>query len=55
MTDPDTPEALLRAAFQALLRGDTAERDRLCALAEAAIDRAERVRELRPGDPVGWQ
>jgi hypothetical protein len=28
--EPVTDEDLLRAAFQALLRGDTAERDRLC-------------------------
>ena len=30
MMDETTSQACLRAAFQAILRGDTAERDRLC-------------------------
>lgn len=32
-----TVQDCLTGAFQALLRGDTAERDRLCALAERAF------------------
>lgn len=39
----------MSAAFQALLRGDLAERDRLCALAENAISMANRVQN---GGPV---
>ncbi len=34
---PNTSEGCLRAAYQALLRGDTAERDRLCKRAEALL------------------
>lgn len=37
MTDPVGDR--MRQAFQALLRGDTAERDRLCAEAREIIDR----------------
>jgi hypothetical protein len=43
-----TPEDCLRAAWQALLRGDTAERDRLCDLAHNVINAGERVH--RTGD-----
>jgi hypothetical protein len=32
-----TVEDCLKGAFQALLRGDTADRDRLCAMAEKAM------------------
>lgn len=32
----------MRAAFQAILNGDYAERDRLCALAEQALKNEER-------------
>lgn len=32
-----TVEDCLRGAFQALLRGDTTERDKLCAMAERAF------------------
>lgn len=38
-----TSHDYLRAAFQALLRGDTAERDRLCREAESAIHRERRA------------
>jgi len=46
---------LLREAFAALLRGDTAERDRLCALAENLIKAGDRVRSGRAlvlGQPI---
>lgn len=33
-----TVEDLTRAAFQALLRGDTAARDRYCAMAKALME-----------------
>lgn len=33
----DTSEGCLRSAFQALLRGDTAERDRLCERAKILL------------------
>lgn len=33
----------VRAAFQALLRGDTAERDRLCAMAEQLMRARDRL------------
>lgn len=35
--DPATSDDCLRAAFAALVRGDTRERDRLCARAEILI------------------
>lgn len=38
MTETTTSEACLRAAFQALLHGDTAERDRLCERAKVLLD-----------------
>lgn len=37
MTDPATSSACLQAAMQALLRGDTMERDRLCRRAETLL------------------
>lgn len=37
-TNDITVEDCLKAAFAALLRGDTAERDRLCELAEFGFD-----------------
>jgi hypothetical protein len=40
-----TPEDCMRAAWQALLRGDTAERDRLCDLAGNLIRAAERIEQ----------
>jgi hypothetical protein len=38
----------MKAAWQALLRGDLAERDRLCNLAEARLrqDTIERINEI---------
>lgn len=46
-----TVESLLRDAFQALLRGDYAERDRLCGLAENLINARDRVeRSGRPSE-----
>jgi hypothetical protein len=44
-----TADDCVRAAFQALLRGDTAERDRLCALAEDLMRRRDR---LNAGGPL---
>jgi len=49
------PEELIKKAFQALLDGDLAERDRLCALAQHVLK--QRVRfleggELMPGEPI---
>ena len=41
-------EDCMRAAFQALLRGDTAERDRLCKLAENLMRAGDRVRAGGP-------
>lgn len=38
MTDTTTSQACLQAAFQALLHGNTAERDRLCERAKALLD-----------------
>jgi hypothetical protein len=48
-----TVEQYLRDAFQAILRGDKAERDRLCNLAEKQMeaDKANEAR-LRSIDPV---
>jgi|HubBroStandDraft_6_1064221.scaffolds.fasta_scaffold1386666_1 hypothetical protein len=40
-----TERELLQAAFAALLRGDTTERDRLIELAKAKIDHRVRVDE----------
>jgi hypothetical protein len=40
-----TEQELLRAAFAALLRGDTAERDRLIDMAKAKVDHRIRVDE----------
>lgn len=34
-----TVQDCMAAAFQAILRGDTAERDRLCAMAERAFQK----------------
>jgi len=51
----NTPDELIREAFAALLRGDLAERDRLCALATNAINARERVAKGEPlmlGDPI---
>lgn len=48
-----TVEDCLRGAFAALLRGDTDERDRLCAMAERAFPDSQ---ESIPGDtpvPIG--
>lgn len=50
-----TAEEALRAAFAALLRGDTAERDRLCDLAKDLHEQEERIRQLRPSDNVRKQ
>jgi hypothetical protein len=44
-----TADDCLRAAWQALLRGDAAERDRLCALAENLIKAGDR---LAAGGPL---
>lgn len=38
-----TPEDCLRKAFAALVRGDTAERDRWCDLASNVINARDRV------------
>jgi hypothetical protein len=43
-----TIEDCLRAAFAALLRGDTAERDRYCRLAENLTHARDRVRAGGP-------
>ena len=47
---------LLRQAFQAILAGDDAERDRLCKLAEEAVKREElcerKLREIRASDSL---
>lgn len=52
MTQPDknsdketvlTVQDCMAGAFQALLRGDTAERDKLCAMAERAFKTNEEV------------
>jgi len=51
----NTPNELIREAFAALLRGDLAERDRLCALAMNAINARERIAKCEPlmlGDPI---
>lgn len=47
-----TPEEYLRQAFAALLRGDTAERDRLCELALQAYAARDRLLKLDQSDPV---
>ena len=39
-----TVEDCMKAAFQALLRGDTDQRDKLCALVERKME----------GQPVAW-
>jgi hypothetical protein len=41
MTNPTTSDECLKAAFQALLRGDLAERDRMCDRGKRLIE-AER-------------
>lgn len=52
MTDPATSEACVKAAFEALLAGNGAERDRLCERAEKILqaerwaDAAQRVMEV---------
>lgn len=43
-----TSDDCVRAAWQALLRGDLAERDRLCKLGEELIRRGDRVRSGGP-------
>lgn len=45
----------LKQAFAALLRGDTAERDRLCDLARKEIDEQERIITLKPTDTLTKQ
>jgi hypothetical protein len=45
-----TLQDCLAGAFQALLRGDTAERDRLCALAERAFQSS--TQDALPADSV---
>ena len=45
MEDFESDEALMRAAFKALLRGDTDERDRIC-------DRLKRRQEAREAESV---
>jgi hypothetical protein len=40
-----TAQDCLRAAWQALLRGDTAERDRLCGLANNVLNASERIQK----------
>jgi hypothetical protein len=50
-----TVEDCMRRAFQALLRGDTAERDRMCALAKNlmnAVDRLAAGGPLIEGDAI---
>jgi hypothetical protein len=50
-----TVNELMRDAFAALLRGDTAERDRLCALAMNALNAVDRVHAGGPlmlGEPI---
>ena len=42
----DTAESSLKAAFAALLRGDTAERDRLCQRAEVQHQAEARSRAI---------
>ena len=42
----------MAAAFQALLRGDLAERDRLCALATTAFRDQQSVAGDTPVDPL---
>lgn len=51
MSDP-TSQELLRAAQEALMRGDIAERDRLCALAKQAMDRERKVASERGAEPL---
>lgn len=43
-----TVEQCLRAAFAALVKGDTAERDRYCRLAENLIKAGDRVKKHGP-------
>jgi hypothetical protein len=50
-----TVEDCLAAAFQALLRGDLAERDRLCALATTAFGDQQAVAANTPVDPLALQ
>jgi len=45
----------LKAAWEALRRGDTAERDRLVKLASDCIAREVRLGMLKPGDPTTSQ
>lgn len=44
-----TADECIKAAFDALLRGDTAERDRLCKMAEQLMRAGDRVRS---GDKI---
>jgi hypothetical protein len=47
MTEPKTIQEALQMAFRALLRGDLAERDRLCKIAQSGV----RLGEVdAPGD-----
>ena len=43
-----TVQDCLAGAFQALLRGDLAERDKLCAMAERAFDSNEAIAGDKP-------
>lgn len=50
-----TVDDLMRDAFAALLRGDIAERDRLCAAATNLLNAERRMREGGPaslGEPI---
>lgn len=46
MTDPNTSEGCMKAAWAALLRGDTTERDRLIARCRALMRAEQDVRAV---------
>ncbi len=47
-----TAEEYLKMAWDALLRGDLAERDRLCDLSLRTFDEEERLRALHQSDSL---
>lgn len=59
MEDARSSKELLRAAFLAIMKGDRAERDRMCGLAKVAVDREEaevaRLRKMLETDSVTTQ
>ena len=55
MSEPKTEREAMKMAWHALMRGDLAERDRLCDLARKLFDEEERLLEILGNDPLGTQ